>query len=227
MFERLIRILGTDDFHILQNSHIFLIGIGGVGGYALEALVRSGISSLTICDYDTIEESNMNRQILATSNNIGAYKVEEARNRVMSINPLCNVQMIQDHVSIDFWQHYDFSGYDFVIDACDDILVKKELILRCMDQQVPIVSCMGTGNRLHPELLEISSLDKTYQDPLSRKMRQLIRQVDESYLRVPVVWSRECPIQTDKLGTICTVPMVAGSYLASYAIHTILGKKKK
>lgn len=227
MFERIIELIGNEHFQSLSSAHVFLIGLGGVGGYTLEALVRSGIQTFTLCDFDVMEESNLNRQLLATSDNLGKRKVEEAKKRILAINPHCNVYLLSEHFEKEFWSRFDFSSYDFVIDACDDVFVKVEIIIRAMNQGVPIITCMGTGNRIHPEFLKVSLLHQTNYDPLSRKMRQLLRKVDEKYLDVPVVWSSEKTISSSSIGTLCPVPMVAGSYLANYVIHFILNKEKK
>lgn len=226
MFNRLVRLVGEEKFQCIQHAHIFLLGLGGVGGYTLEALVRSGVGFITICDFDTIEESNINRQILATLKNIGNSKVEEAKQRMQSINPNCNISVISKRWNFEDCKAYDFSHYDFVIDACDDVLLKAELINQCNQRKIPLITCMGTGNRMHPEMLEISILKKTMNDPLAKRVRQELRKVNPDALNVPVVWSKEKTISSLQIGTICPVPMVAGSLLASYVLNQILATEK-
>ncbi len=219
MFERLIRIVGEKCFHKIQNAHIALVGVGGVGGYVLECLVRSGISHITIYDFDIIEETNLNRQIIATTKNIGKSKAMEALERVKMINPSCEV-LVEDIRVIA--GNFDFQRYDYVIDACDDVVAKIAMIQHCFSLDIPFISCMGTGNRMHPEMLQIMPLAKTQMDPLARKIRNLLRKENPDYLSTLVLCSNEKPVQTEKLGTFCAVPMAAGALLASYVIQSII-----
>lgn len=219
MLERLIRLIGEEKTKEIQNLNIFLIGIGGVGGYALESLIRSGIRKMTICDGDTIEESNLNRQIISNVKNIGQEKSEEAKKRAELINPKCQITIKKTKLKGEDISNLNLEEYDYVIDACDDVSMKVALIEYCMKQNIKIISCMGTGNRMHPEKLQITKLSKTENDPLAKKMRNLLRKRDDTYLKVPVVFSKELPIKTQKLGTFCSVPMAAGSLLASYVIN--------
>lgn len=225
MFERLNRMIEWNEFQKIQQLKVLLIGIGGVGGYTLECFVRSGILNITVCDYDVIEKSNLNRQIISTNLNLGHFKVEEAKKRVLLINPDCNIQVISEPISESNFSEILTKEYDFVVDACDDVGVKKACIISCLEQGIPVISCMGTGNRFHPEKLEIISLERTINDPLAKKIRNQLRKVDQKYLKVPVVSSRELPIHTLKLGTICQVPMAAGSLLASFVINEAIKNK--
>lgn len=224
MFERLIRVIGNEGIQKLESAHVCIVGIGGVGGYALEALARSGIGSITIMDFDVIELTNLNRQIIATQDNIGNLKVLEAKKRIQDIAPMCKVQvyskqLMKEDITVDF-----VKAYDFIIDACDDVFVKVALIQTCLESDVPFISCMGTGNRLHPEMLEVTTLQKTMNDPLAKKIRNILRKEQKSDLQIPVVWSREIPQKCEGLGTVCPVPMAAGSLLASYVIQKLLKK---
>ncbi|MCI8575727.1 MAG: tRNA threonylcarbamoyladenosine dehydratase [Bacilli bacterium] len=226
MFERLIRIIGQKNFECLQQQKILLVGVGGVGGYALEALVRSGIRYITIVDGDHIEETNLNRQIIATQTNIGCDKVMEARKRALLINPSCVIESKLDKLKKEEVSVLLQEGFDYVIDACDDINVKVELIKVCHQQNIKIVSCMGTGNRIFPEELMITALKHTKNDPLAKKIRSILNKENVSFLDVDVVWSRELPVKTSLLGTVCSVPMSAGSLLASYVIRDVLKQEK-
>ncbi|MCI8467323.1 MAG: tRNA threonylcarbamoyladenosine dehydratase [Bacilli bacterium] len=225
MFERMIRIIGEEKFQLIQRKKVLLIGVGGVGGYALEALVRSGIQNITIADFDFIEETNINRQIIANSSNIGKSKVEEAKSRVSMINPQCKLDIITEKIKREDVSEL-VQGYDYVVDACDDVLLKVSLIQVCFQKQIKIISCMGTGNRFHPEELAISTLRKTMQDPLAKKIRSLVRKEMEVALDVPVVWSKEQPVSSPLLGTFCPVPMSAGSLLASFVIQSMINQVK-
>lgn len=222
MFERLIRVIGMDSFEKLQNSNILLVGVGGVGGYAFEALVRSGIGHITVIDYDVIEESNINRQIIATLSTIGKMKVDVIKERGLLINSNCDIRTISKKLDSNSITELPLSEYDFIIDACDDTLVKKSLIVGSFNANIPIISCMGTGNRTHPELLKIQKLSNTKNDPLAKKMRSLLSKEDKKYLSAMVLCSEELPIKTDALGTVCPVPMAAGSILASYVIQSLI-----
>lgn len=226
MFDRIIQVIGEKSFQKLQNAHILIIGIGGVGGYALENLIRSGFENITICDYDIIEKSNINRQIIANSNNIGNLKVQEAKKRAKEINPNCQITIEETKLTIGNMLELFKKHFDFVIDACDDSVIKVELICHTMDQEIPMISCMGTGNRLHPEALEIIKLVKTKNDPLAKKIRNLLRKKSEKYLNVMVVCSKEDPLKSESLGTICPVPMTAGALLSSYVIQKILNNNE-
>jgi len=221
MFERLERMIGKNELQTLQQSHVLLIGIGGVGGYVLEALVRSGIGTITIWDYDTIDLTNLNRQVITHSQNIGHLKGEEAKIRALLINPTCQIHLIQKKAEKADILNFDFSPYDFVVDACDDVVVKTELIKAYWQQKFFFVSSLGTGNRMKPEMLMLTTLDKTYNDPLAKKIRSLLRK-EKLSLKVPVVWSNEIPFDIKNLGTFCPVPMAAGSILTSYVIRQLL-----
>lgn len=222
MFERMVRILGEENLNRLEKAKILLIGVGGVGGYTLECLVRSGFEHITICDYDTIELSNLNRQVIANSDNVGKLKVEEAKKRALSINPNCSLTLIKEKLDCEKLEEIFQSSYDFVIDACDDLKFKADLIAFTIEKNIPIITCMGTGNRMCPEMLQITTLKKTKNDPLAKRMRNLLRKMNADYLKVPVVYSEELPKHVGKVGTICSVPMAAGSLLASYVIRQII-----
>ncbi len=224
MYERLLRLISAEEFSKLTKAHILLIGVGGVGGYVLENLVRSGIQKMTLIDFDTIEESNLNRQILATSDNLGNYKVEEAKKRVLSIAKDCQVEVLKMKLDADCVSQFDFSSYDYVIDACDDVEVKVGILLKTCEQHVPVISSMGTGNRFSPWDLTITTLAKTHDDALAKRVRYLIRKTNPNLLTVPVLWSREHAQRVSKLGSFCAVPMAAGAMIAAYVVQELLKK---
>ncbi len=223
VFDRIIRVIGEENFQKLQKLNILLIGVGGVGGYALEALVRSGIENITIIDCDIIETSNLNRQVIATQKNINHAKVKEAKKRAKKINPNCHILILQQKLTGEAVLDFNLLKFDFILDACDDILVKKSLIIKAKDEHIPVLSCMGTGNRLHPEMLKICKLSQTKNDPLAKKLRNLLKKEHIKYLDTKVVCSLETPIKCP-LGSICSVPMSAGSMMASYVINECLKK---
>lgn len=226
MFDRLEKILGTEEINKIKNLNILLIGIGGVGGYALESLVRMGINNITIVDYDKVAISNLNRQIISTNDVIGKFKVDIAKERALSINPNINIKIINKKIDKDNYLNLFKEPYDYVIDACDTITSKVLLIEYCALNKIKIISCMGTGNRLDPTKLEISTIWKTDIDPLARVMRKLLKEKNIKE-NIPVVWSKEIPVKIkDRTpGSSCLVPSVAGIYLTSYIIKDCLSKK--
>lgn len=223
MFERLEKILTEEEFNKIRNLNILLIGIGGVGGFTLEALVRMGVENITIVDYDVIDITNLNRQIITTRENIGNSKVEEAKMRATSINPEIKITTINEKIDKDNYLSLFKTHYDYVIDACDTITTKLLLMEYCVQNKLKIISCMGTGNRLQPEKLEITSIWKTNNDPLAKVIRKELRE-RKINKNIPVVASIEVPrkIKTRTPGSSSLVPSVAGIYLASYVINDTL-----
>ncbi len=221
MFERLIPLIGTTNLEKIKNTKILLVGVGGVGGFTLEALVRTGFLNITIIDGDIIEESNLNRQIITNQENIGNLKVEEAINRYTSINKV-NIKAIDVMLTKDNFKEYINEYYDYIIDACDDLTIKVELVRYARKNNVKIISALGTGKKLNSAYLEITTLAKTENDPLARKFRSMIRQANLD-LNIPVVFSKEASINTNNvIGSAIFVPAVAGIYLANYVFLDIL-----
>lgn len=216
MFDRLTCLINQNEFNTIQNSKILLVGVGGVGGYTLEALVRSGFLNITIIDGDVIDESNLNRQIITNNDNIGNYKVNEAYKRAISINPSLNINPINAFLTIDNFKNYINTDYDYIIDACDDIKIKIELVKYAKNNNIKIITCLGTGKKLNPNYLEITTLNKTFNDPLAKKLRSELRK-EKIDLNIPVVFSKEETIKTENMvGSSVFVPAVAGIYLANY-----------
>lgn len=168
-------LIGTTGIQKLQNSKIVVFGIGGVGGYAVEALTRSGIGAVTIFDGDRVSVSNLNRQIIATEDTIGRNKVDVMKERILSINPSCDVIAQKCFYMPENADHYDLSLYDYVIDAVDTVSAKIELAVRAKKLNIPFISCMGTGNKLDPTKLKVTDLSKTKSCPLARVMRRELR----------------------------------------------------
>lgn len=222
MFERLISLIGEENLEKIKNSKVLLVGVGGVGGYVLEALVRDGFQNLTIIDGDIIDKSNLNRQIITTNYNIGNYKVHEACRRAISINPNLNINPINTFLTIDNFKDYINANYDYIIDACDDMKIKIELIKYAKNKNIKIITCLGTGKKLNPSYLEITTLNKTFNDPLAKKLRNELRK-ENIDLNIPVVFSREEAIKTENIvGSSVFVPAVAGIYLANYVFMDII-----
>lgn len=225
MFDRLIQIIEEDNFNKIKNAKVLIVGIGGVGGYALESLVRSGVEDITIVDGDTVSLSNLNRQIIATQNTIDKEKIIVAKNRALEINPNIKINTINKFIDKDNINELFDDSYNYIIDACDTITTKVLLIKHALERNIKIISCMGTGNRLDPEKLTITNLNKTNNDPLAKVMRKLLKE-NNIKLNIPVVWSSELPIKISSRtpGSCVTVPMTAGALLTSYIIKDILKK---
>lgn len=211
------------DTNKIKNKCVLIIGIGGVGGYALEAICRSGINNIIIADNDTIDITNLNRQIITNKNNIGNKKVDEAKKRVLSINNDCNIityDLLLDENNI--YDIIDNHKIDYIIDACDTMSVKKELIRISKKRNIKLITSMGTANKIHPELLEIVDIRKTEYDPVAKILRKMVK--DERIKgKVMCVSSKEQGIKSKKLGSNSFTPGVAGLLLASYVINDMVG----
>lgn len=222
MFDRVLSLVGEDKFILFQNKKILLIGLGGVGGYALEALVRTGFSNITIVDYDLIDESNLNRQIITNISNIGRYKVDVGKKRACSINPKVNITEINLKLDETNLESLLNAGYDYVIDACDTVNVKF-LLMKLRDKyNYKLISSMGTAKKIEPSKLSITTLDKTSYDPLAKKLRTMLRKENVKGKFFVVSSTEEVRIDGKCLASIIIVPAVAGLYLASYVINDIL-----
>ena len=222
MFDRLLKLITNEDLNKIKNTNVLLVGVGGVGGYALEALIRCGIENITIVDSDNIEESNLNRQIISLHSNIGKPKVDVASLRAKDINPNINITTIKDFITKDNIDILFNNDYDYIIDACDTVTTKVLLIKEANKRNINIISCMGTGNRFDPSKVKIIDISKTNNDPLAKIMRKLLK--EEGIKHQKVVFSDELPIKTNDRtpGSTSLVPSVAGIYAASYIINNIL-----
>lgn len=222
MYERTLKIINKEQFNKIIKKPILLVGLGGVGGYALESLVRFGFQNITIVDHDNISLSNLNRQIIATSENIGLAKAEEAQKRATKINKNINIKVLATFLTKDNISQLS-TKYDYIIDACDTITTKLELIKFAIKNNIKIISCLGTGNRLDPTKLVITDIWQTNYDPVAKILRKLLRD-NNINTKIPVIWSKEIPIKTgdSQPGSICTVPAVAGIYMVSYIINDSL-----
>ena len=222
-FEREELLIG-DKINILKNKTILVLGLGGVGGYVVESLVRCGIGNLILVDYDKVDITNINRQIIATYKNIGKLKTECFKERIADINKDCKVTILNIFYSVENKDILFNNNIDYVIDCCDSLESKKILIEECFKRNIPIISSMGTGNKFHRELFSITKLKKTEYDPLAKKLRFLLKDKKE-LLDVDVLYSKEMPMPyKGKIGSISYVPSVAGLILTSYVINKFLGK---
>lgn len=222
-FERL-ELLIQDKINDIYNKTVLIIGLGGVGSYAVEALVRSGISNLIIVDNDTISLTNLNRQLMAYHTNIGNFKTDEIEKRILSINPNASVTKITKFIDMNNINNLFNTHIDYVVDACDTLMVKLELIRICKNKNIKLISSMGTGNKMDPSKLKIMDIRKTSYDPLAKKIRKMIK--DEKINgKVMVVCSDEEPkVKIDKvIPSNSFVPATAGLLCASYIINDIVG----
>ena len=233
-FLRTQMLLGTEALERLQQARVAIFGIGGVGGYTVEALARSGVGQLDLIDSDTVSISNINRQILATHSTVGLPKVEAARRRILDINPGCVVRMHQVFYTPETADQFDFTQYDYIVDAIDTVTGKLQLVQRAVEAGTPIICCMGTGNKLHPEMFKIADISKTSVCPLCKVMRKELKNRGIKHLKV--LYSEEKPIDTsDRVteeekgakrslpGSIAFVPPVAGLMIAGEVIRELSG----
>lgn len=221
MFERTISLIGEDNFNKIQSKTVLVVGLGGVGGYATESLVRSGIKNLILIDHDKIDITNLNRQIISTSNNIGNNKVDEFKKRMLEINPECNVithQTFLDRTNCSILDEYKI---DYIIDCCDSVDTKKLLIDYSLNKDIKLISSMGTANKLDPTKLEIIDIRKTSYDPLAKILRKYVNDLKINK-KIMVVSSTESPLQRETLSTLIFVPATAGLLCSNYIIKDII-----
>lgn len=237
-FVRTEMLLGAETMEKLQSAHVAVFGIGGVGGYVAEALARSGVGKFDLIDNDTVALSNLNRQIIATHSSIGKYKVDVMKERILDINPKAKVTVHKCFFLPENSGEFDFAKYTYIVDAIDTVTAKLELVVRAKEADVPIISSMGTGNKLDPTRLEVTDIYKTEVCPLARVMRNELKK--RGIKKLKVVYSKEQPIKMNKKenakitsenvgrikdvpGSVSFVPSVAGLIIAGQVIEDIGG----
>ena len=226
-------LLGEEAMQKLRGAKVAVFGLGGVGGYVAEALARSGVGALELVDHDTISITNINRQILATRSTVGQSKAEAAKNRVLDIDPDIAVTARMEFFSPDTAENFDFSGYSYVVDAIDTVTGKLALVTAAQAVGTPIISCMGTGNKLDPTQFQITDITKTSVCPLARIMRKECAKRGIRHLKV--LFSKEDPLPpaaaiTEELpegrralpGSVAYVPSVAGLIIAGEVIKDLI-----
>ena len=242
-FARFSMMVGEDGIEKLRNSRVIVFGVGGVGSYTVEALARSGVGHITMVDFDEISESNINRQLHSLRSTIGKSKIDVMKDRILDINPDCKVELVKRLVYDDVDEVLGNNKYDFVVDAIDVIGSKINLIEYCVKNNINIISSMGFGNKMHPEMIEIAKIKNTSVCPMARTIRSILKK--KGITNVPVAFSKEIPVQPNKSelfkeelptefrennkiprkttpGSNSFVPGTAGLVLASYVVRKLL-----
>ena len=230
-FSRTELLIGKEGLDKLSHSRVAVFGIGGVGGYVVEALVRSGLGNIDLIDNDKVALTNLNRQIIATHKTLGMQKTDAAEERILEINPRVNIRKYNLFYSPENADSIDFSLYDYVVDAIDTVSGKLEIIERAKKAGVPVISSMGAGNKMHPEMFEVADISKTSVCPLAKVIRQELKK--RGVKRVKVVYSKEIPIQPQSdineetvkhriPGSNAFVPSVVGLIIASEVIRDLI-----
>lgn len=222
-FSRIKMLIGEDNLAKLTNSHVAVFGIGGVGGYTVEALVRSGIGKIDIIDNDKVAESNLNRQLYALHSTIGRYKTDVAKERILDINPNITVNSHKIFYTPETSAQFDFTRYDYIVDAIDTVSGKIELVMQANKTKTPIISSMGAGNKMNPADFEVSDIFKTSVCPLAKVMRQELKK--RRVKKLKVVYSKEPPLKHEGRripASNAFVPSTVGLIIASEVIKDLI-----
>jgi len=245
MKDELVRtklLLGTQALEKLKGSRVCVFGVGGVGGYVVEAFARSGVGAIDIVDNDSVAVSNINRQIIAFHSTVGKDKVDVARDRILDINPDCKVECHKCFYLPENSMEFEFEKYDYVVDAIDTVTAKIDIIMKCKELGVPVISSMGTGNKLDPTRVQVTDIYKTEIDPLAKVMRRELKK--RGIRKLKVVYSNEEPIKPDKElvqeelissgsskrtipGSTAFVPPVAGLVIAREVVMDLIKNTEK
>ena len=223
-FFRTELMLGKNSMNKLKNAKIAIFGLGGVGSFVAEAIIRSGVENIDIFDGDAVDETNINRQLIATSSTIGLQKVKIMKQRMLDINPNANISEYKCFFCAENEKNYNFKKYDYIVDAIDTITSKILIIKKAKSCDVPVISCMGTGNKLNPLAFEVGDISKTSVCPLAKVMRRELKKLNIKNLKV--LYSKEKPlykpVERKVNASISFVPSVAGLILASEVIKDLI-----
>lgn len=224
-FARTSLLIGEDNLNKLINSKVIVFGVGGVGSYVVESLVRSGIGNISIVDFDVVDITNINRQIIALHSTIGKKKVEVMKERILDINPNINVTIYDTFVSCETIDNFNMADYDYVIDCIDNVTGKLHIIENCIKNNIKVISSLGTANKLDPSKLILTDISKTNTCPLAKVMRLELRKRGINHLNV--LFSNELPIKNDSniLGSISFVPSTGGLLISSKVIKDLINEK--
>ena len=222
IFDRSIGLLGEDNFNLIQDKVIAVFGLGGVGGTCLEALVRTGFKHFILVDFDKVDASNLNRQILFTQKDIGRNKVEAAKEKILSINPEAGIQIFNAKA-----QDFDFNQkLDFIVDAIDDVNGKLYLLSKAQEKNISHIMSLGMANRFDPSKVKIAKLNQTHNYPLAKKLRYMVKKQGLNTANINVVISEELPEKNgEKLYSTMMVPSSAGLSLAKFILESIIDRK--
>lgn len=220
--DRTEKLIGSDALEILKKSKVAVFGLGGVGGFTAEALVRAGVGSISIIDHDTVNITNINRQLIALKSTVGRQKTEVLAKRLKDINEDVEVDIFDFFFLPENSSKIEFKGFDYVCDCVDTVTAKLEIIRKAKEADVPVISCMGTGNKLNPSMFEITDIEKTSVCPLAKVMRKECK--DRDYRNVKVLYSKEQPVNVgDRTpASISFVPSVAGLMIAGEVINDLI-----
>lgn len=220
-FSRTAKVIGEENLDKLNNAHVAVFGIGGVGGHAAEALVRAGIGNIDIIDSDTVSLSNINRQIVALHSTVGKLKVEVLKDRLIDINPDLNINVYPVFYDESTENQFDFEKYDYIVDTIDSIASKIELIVNATEKNVKIISAMGAGNKLEPSLFEVSDIYKTSVCPLAKTMRYELKK--RGVKKLKCVYSKELPkVRATPPGSLSFTPSVMGLIMAGEVVKDLI-----
>lgn len=220
--DRTEKLIGSDALEILKKSKVAVFGLGGVGSFTAEALVRAGVGSISIIDHDTVNITNINRQLIALKSTVGRQKTEVLAKRLKDINEDVEVDIFDFFFLPENSSKIEFKGFDYVCDCVDTVTAKLEIIRKAKEADVPVISCMGTGNKLNPSMFEITDIEKTSVCPLAKVMRKECK--DRDYRNVKVLYSKEQPVNVgDRTpASISFVPSVAGLMIAGEVINDLI-----
>lgn len=221
-YSRTEMIIGTEAVDKIKAASVIVLGIGGVGSYVVEGLARAGVGRIVLVDNDTVDITNINRQLPALHSTIGKSKAEVMAKRVKDINPSCDVEAVECFFMPETADDFDFSGFDYVVDAIDTVTGKLAIISKAVAEGVPVISSMGTGNKLDPSQFKITTIEKTKVCPLAKVMRKELK--DRGITGVKVLYSEEEPVNagTRTPGSISFVPSVAGLMIAGAVVRDII-----
>lgn len=229
MYERTQMLFGNENMEKIKNSYVAVFGVGGVGSFACEALARAGIGKLDLIDNDVVSPTNLNRQLVALTSTIGHYKVDVMKERILDINPNAEVNTYKTFYLPETANEFDFSKYDYIIDAIDTVAGKIELVVNADKAKTPIISSMGAGNKVNPEMFEVADIYKTSVCPLAKVMRIQLKK--RGIKKLKVVYSKEKPIKSETgvryPGSTSFTPSVAGLIIAGEVIKDITGFRNK
>jgi len=222
VFERLIALIGEEKFQKIKSKTVVVLGLGGVGSYALEAIVRSGVGHIVIIDADKVDITNLNRQLMTNQNNIGQFKVDVLEERIKSINPNVEVTKIKEFITPENLNLIFDLQPDYIIDAIDTVKTKKYLLKECLKRKIKFIVSTGMGNKTDATKIKIADLSKTSYDKLAKELRIFVKK-EKIKGKIPVVFSDEAPIKTNGIiSSIAFVPSVAGLLCANYVINDII-----